>query len=225
MVDVWVFAYGSLMWNPGFSYEEVRRATITGYQRCFCIYSVHHRGTARRPGLVLGLDRGGVCHGLAYRIAGSQHAHTIAYLRAREQVSGVYREVRIPMQLDGGLEVDGLAFVAERAHPNFSGRLPLQVQAEIIRAAVGRSGTNLDYLTNTLAHLVKLGIRERELERLLALTGPIFTRGSRSREPGGSGQTARCRSLVQSLGAQPPRARVMKPGDRKRFLHRQSQKP
>ena len=90
--DLWVFGYGSLMWRPGFAYEDAQHARLTGYRRCFCIYSVHHRGTARRPGLVLGLDRGGACEGIAYRVAARNAAETIRYLRAREQVNGVYRD-------------------------------------------------------------------------------------------------------------------------------------
>lgn len=216
MSELWVFAYGSLMWRPGFTFAEVRPATLMGYRRCFCITSVHHRGTSQRPGLVLGLDRGGVCHGLAYRIPDVQRVETVAYLRAREQINGVYREVRLPLELDGDMTVDGLAYIAERAHPSFTGRLPLTVQARFIRAAVGSSGTNLDYLANTLARLALLGIRERELERVQTLTGLMFCRGGDTPV-----RTARTRSLVQSMRALPLRVIRMRPGDRKRFGYRQ----
>ena len=91
-----MFGYGSLMWRPGFAYEEAQHARLTGYRRCFCIYSVHHRGTPERPGLVLGLDRGGACEGIAYRVAAANAAETARYLRAREQVNGVYREAMCP---------------------------------------------------------------------------------------------------------------------------------
>src|ERR1700704_5481693 len=80
--DLWVCGYGSLMWRPGFDYEEARHARLTGYKRCFCIYSVHHRGTAERPGMVLGLDRGGACEGIAFRVAAARAAQTTRYLRA-----------------------------------------------------------------------------------------------------------------------------------------------
>ena len=86
--DLWVFGYGSLMWRPGFAYEEVHRATLVGYRRCFCLYSTHHRGSPDRPGLVLGLDRGGACHGLVFRVAAERRLATLDYLTAREQISG-----------------------------------------------------------------------------------------------------------------------------------------
>ena len=95
--DMWVFAYGSLMWRPGFAFEEAQRALLTGYRRCFCIYSVHHRGTPRRLGMVLGLDRGGACEGMAYRISASNSEAIRSYLRAREVINGVYREALVPI--------------------------------------------------------------------------------------------------------------------------------
>ena len=98
--DLWLFAYGSLMWRPGFAYEEARRARLTGYRRCFCIYSVHHRGTPERLGMVLGLDRGGVCEGIAYRIAAAAWRRRVRYLRARELINGVYREALLPVELE-----------------------------------------------------------------------------------------------------------------------------
>jgi glutathione-specific gamma-glutamylcyclotransferase len=195
--DLWVFAYGSLMWRPGFAYLDARRARLTGYRRCFCIYSVHHRGTPARLGLVLGLDRGGVCEGVAYRIAAANVTATRRYLRARELVNGVYREALLPVELE---EVAGsdpsrprlaierevgregsdpvhvamaLAYIVERAHHTYAGRLPLGLQARIIRSAKGISGANLDYLVSTVRHLQALGIRERALERLITLVGPL----------------------------------------------------
>ena len=173
--DLWIFAYGSLMWRPGFAYEEARRARLTGYRRAFCIYSVHHRGTPERLGLVLGLDRGGACEGVAYRIAASKVAETRAYLRARELVNGVYREALVPVELEPypPVGVMALAYIVERAHPTYAGRLPLPTQARLIRAARGVSGANLDYLVSTVRHLGELGIRERELERLVTLVGPL----------------------------------------------------
>ncbi len=216
MADLWVFGYGSLMWRPGFAYEEVRPAALTGYRRCFCIYSVHHRGSAERPGLVLGLDRGGVCHGLAFRIAPELASGTVAYLRAREQVNGVYREAALPLMLDGGDQVEGLAYLAERAHPSYAGCLPVVTQAAVIRAARGLSGTNLDYLNNTLAHLASLRIREREIERVLVAAGPLFGRGD-----GEDQRRARSRGLVQTLQQARVAAPLMSRGARTRFMHRQ----
>ncbi len=176
--DLWVFAYGSLMWRPAFPFEEAVRARLTGWRRCFCVYSVHHRGTPERLGMVLGLDRGGVCEGMGYRVAARDAAATRAYLRAREQVSGVYREAFLPVELErhGSEEVMALVFIAERAHPAYAGRLPLGLQARLIRGGKGLSGANLDYLVSTVRHLADLGIRERDLERLVTMVGPLAWR-------------------------------------------------
>ena len=216
MADHWVFGYGSLMWRPGFVYEDVRPAALTGYRRCFCIYSVHHRGSADRPGLVLGLDRGGVCHGMAFRIAPERAAETVAYLRAREQVNGVYREAALPLTLDGGEQVEGVAYLAERAHPSYAGRLSIAKQAALIRAARGLSGSNFDYLINTLDHLSMLGIRERELERVRVEAGPMFGRGLRADQ-----RLARSMGLVHALRHEPVSTPRLTRGARKRFMHRQ----
>ena len=193
--DLWVFGYGSLMWRPGFAYEEARHARLVGYRRCFCIYSVYHRGTAKRPGMVLGLDRGGACEGIAYRVAACDAAQTVRYLRAREQVNGVYREAHVPIELIEGArrEVLALTYIVERAHPSYAGRLPLALQARLIRAGRGLSGNNLDYLISTLRHLRELGIRERELERVLALIGPHTARSgtAATRAPTSPGCCAR----------------------------------
>jgi cation transport protein ChaC len=214
---LWVFGYGSLMWRPGFRYEEVRRATLMGFRRCFCIYSTHHRGRPERPGLVLGLDRGGVCHGLAFRVASEQRRATLDYLRAREQVSGVYRETLVPVMLDGeqGREVLALTFIVERAHPSYAGRLPLAEQAGLIRGARGLSGVNLDYLINTITHLDSLGIREPELKRVLTRIGSHFARPAVNgpTSPGSKALLNTCRHLPVDV----PR---LKRGDRRRFMYR-----
>jgi len=185
MKDLWVFGYGSLMWRPGFAHDRAARAQLRGHSRAFCIYSVHHRGTAARPGLVLGLDRGGVCDGVAFRVPAARVADTLGYLREREQVTGVYRETLCAVRLTGGIgpqegpdasagtpgEVAALVFLVERAHPQYAGPLPLNAQAQLIRGAVGISGRNLDYLVSTLAHLRELGISEPSLERLSTIAG------------------------------------------------------
>lgn len=219
MGDLWVFAYGSLMWRPGFSYLEVRRATLTGYRRCFCVYSVHHRGSPMRPGLVLGLDRGGVCRGLAFRVHSAQADATLKYLRAREQVTGAYRETTVPLLLDHEQFVEGLAYIAERAHPGYAGQMAVSQQARLIRGACGLSGTNLDYLASTLRHLAALGIRERELERVLQLAGPVFALGSEVE------RAARIASLVSAVQRTPVGPARKRRGDLRRFMHRQSVKP
>jgi cation transport protein ChaC len=215
--DLWVFGYGSLMWRPGFAFEEARRARVIGYRRCFCIYSVHHRGTPKRPGMVLGLDRGGACAGIAYRVAAANAAETIAYLRSREQVNGVYREAHLPVEITEGenREVTALAYIVERAHPSYAGRLPLAVQARLIRGAQGISGLNLDYLISTLRHLAELGIRERDLERILALIGPHA-----ARVPVTSRGSAAAVGILRAVSRQPMTVRRMRPEQRRRFLYR-----
>ncbi|KAB2915786.1 MAG: gamma-glutamylcyclotransferase [Hyphomicrobiaceae bacterium] len=215
--ELWVFAYGSLMWRPGFAYEEEQHARLTGYRRCFCIYSMHHRGTAERPGMVLGLDRGGACEGIAYRISAANAAATLRYLREREQISGVYQEKLVPVDLIKGAarEVLALAYIVERAHPSYAGQLPLALQARLIRSAQGISGANLDYLISTLRHLAELGIRERDLERLLAAIGPHTARCAPSRHgnPCANG-------LLKATRSQPVPVRGLKLDQRRRFLYR-----
>lgn len=170
--DLWVFGYGSLMWRPDFPFVERCRANIAGFHRAFCIRSTMHRGTRERPGLVLGLDRGRSCEGIAYRVAAKDAPSVLAYLRRRELIYGVYRESRIMAALGDGASAGQamvLAYTAERNHPSYMRRLPLEATARVIRAAKGESGANLDYLINTVQHMMSMGIRERELERLMAV--------------------------------------------------------
>jgi cation transport protein ChaC len=216
--DLWLFAYGSLMWRPGFAYEEARRARLTGYRRCFCIYSVHHRGTPERLGMVLGLDRGGVCEGIAYRIAAPRVMETRHYLRARELINGVYREAMVSVELEGEppVEVQALTYIVERAHPNYAHRLPLTLQARLIRGAQGVSGANLDYLVSTVRHLRELGIREPELERLVVMAGALAWRRSRAQH---TSPYALALLRAQRLRRQPVRRRARK-DERRRFLYR-----
>jgi glutathione-specific gamma-glutamylcyclotransferase len=223
--DLWLFAYGSLMWRPGFAYLEARRARVTGYRRCFCIYSVHHRGTPERLGMVLGLDRGGACEGIAYRIGAGTAAETLGYLRGRELINGVYREAHVTVELEGqvggaaaasGSEVLALAFIAERAHPNYAHRQPLAIQARLIRGGRGVSGANLDYLVSTVRHLGELGIRERELERLVTIAG-----GLAWRRAGGLPVSPYAAALVRAERSRPaPVRRLARKEERRRFLHR-----
>jgi len=214
--ELWVFAYGSLMWRPGFPSEEVGHAKLVGWRRTFCIYSRYHRGSPQRPGLVLGLDRGGVCEGLAYRVAPANVAATLAYLRDREQVVSVYREAMVPVTLmtPERPEVLALTYLVERAHPSYAGTLTLREQAHLIRGAAGRSGNNIDYLLSTLAHLGDLGIRERALERLLALVGAHLAHGA-------AGVTRpNAVALLQEHRKRPVRARPFRPADARRFCYR-----
>src|SRR6202049_2952604 len=125
--DLWVFAYGSLMVRPVFSPLERVSARLYGAHRALCVLSHVHRGTPERPGLVLGLDHGGTCRGIAYLVAARARAATLAYLRAREQVTKVYREVVRPVILLEGEEprVQALCYVVDRGHPQYAGRLDL----------------------------------------------------------------------------------------------------
>lgn len=191
--ETWIFGYGSLMWNPGFAFSESRRARLTGYHRAFCIYSIHYRGTQRQPGLVLGLDRGGVCEGIAFRVAAEHRAETLAYLRRRELIYGVYRETLVPLELAhaGGARartVWAVTYIAERAHPAYAGCLPLLREARLIRRSSGRGGTNIDYLASTFRHLKALGIPEPRLDRLVTLAGALAVR--RAAPTGGRSSTA-----------------------------------
>lgn len=216
--DLWVFAYGSLMWRPGFAYDEAVRARLIGFRRCFSIYSVHHRGTPERLGLVLGLDRGGVCEGIAYRVAASHAGATRAYLQSREQVNGVYRAALLPVELERHppVEVMALTYIVERAHPTYAGRLPLAVQARLIRSARGVSGANLDYLVSTVRHLVELGIRERELERLVAMVGGLAWRRAQAQHT-----SPYALALLRAAQRCPPPVRTLtRKADRQRFLFR-----
>lgn len=164
MSDFWVFGYGSLIWRPGFAHTHTQRARLAGYRRALCIRSVIHRGTEERPGLVLGLDRGGSCLGLAFRVPGKLSDEVMAYLRAREMVTNVYLEKRLPVRLEGGETVEALAYVVDRAHPQYAGRITIEDAAMTVRGAVGQSGANEDYVLNTVEHLKALDIRDRWLE-------------------------------------------------------------
>ena len=123
--DLWVFGYGSLMWHPGFEFLERIPARLIGLHRALCVYSFVHRGTPERPGLVLGLDRGGMCRGIAFRVAAAAREQTVAYLRAREQVTTVYLETlrRIELEDKARRQVQALCFIVDRSHVQYAGRL------------------------------------------------------------------------------------------------------
>lgn len=217
--DLWVFAYGSLMWRPGFAYAEAHNACLVGHHRAFCIYSIHYRGTHEHPGLVLGLDKGGACQGIAYRVPAAAAQATLHYLRAREQVTGVYYEARVPVMLAGhsGHEVQAVSYLVERRHPGYAGHLPLHLQARIIRGASGHSGPNIDYLANTLLHLRELSIRERALERLAGIVGAMIVNG---REAGL--ECCRAKAMTRAWACKRPALRRLRPDQRRRFVHRLS---
>jgi cation transport protein ChaC len=165
----WVFGYGSLMWRPGFAFVERRRALLHGRRRAFCIYSVHHRGTYERPGLVLGLAPGGATRGCAYRIAEADWPATYAYLREREQPTETYYEAERELRLAGGGPVRALVFLSDPHHPQWAGDLSLDEQARLIAGATGLSGRNVDYLRDLVEHLREVGVKDRTMERLLGM--------------------------------------------------------
>ncbi|TKT75286.1 gamma-glutamylcyclotransferase [Aquamicrobium sp. LC103] len=164
MGDFWVFGYGSLMWRPGFAHTEMHKARLHGYRRSLCVHSFVHRGTPGRPGLVLGLDRGGSCIGLAFRVPGDLNDEVMAYLRERELVTNVYLERRLPVRLETGEIVDAVSYVVDRSHEQYAGRMDVEDAALRVSGAVGQSGANEDYVVNTVEHLRALGIRDHWLE-------------------------------------------------------------
>ena len=172
----WVFGYGSLMWRPGFDFAERSAATLHGRRRAFCIYSVHHRGTYERPGLVLGLAPGGAVRGAAYRIDEAAWAEVYAYLLEREQPTETYVEAARHVRLADGRRVEAVVFLSDVAHPQWAGALSLERQAELIAGAVGLSGPNEDYLRDLVAHLRHEGVQDRAMERLLAMVEARLSR-------------------------------------------------
>jgi cation transport protein ChaC len=168
--DLWVFGYGSLMWRPGFEFLERVPARLIGLHRALCIYSFVHRGTPERPGLVLGLDRGGMCRGIAFRVAASARAETVAYLRAREQVTTVYLETvrRIELEEPARRQVRALCFIVDRGHVQYAGRLTLSQCVHHVLQGHGRSGANRDYVLETVQALESLGYRETDLHLIAA---------------------------------------------------------
>jgi cation transport protein ChaC len=164
--DMWVFGYGSLIWRPGFDFSARRRAVVTGWRRRLCIYSHHYRGTPDRPGLVLGLDEGGECAGVAYRVDAGLRDETIKYLRDRELVTNVYIEQQVRATLESGESVTALAYVADREHGQYAAPMERERLLAMVRQGVGRSGDNAEYVLNTRDHLHELGIPDPELDWL-----------------------------------------------------------
>ena len=164
--DLWVFGYGSLMWRPGFEFIERQSGLLRGWRRSLCIYSHVHRGTPERPGLVLGLDRGGACHGAAFRVEAASRDATIAYLREREQVTSVYLEKNVKVLLPDGLVVSAVTYVADRRHPQYAGALAREDLLRLTATARGRSGANAEYILNTVAHLEEVGVKDPTLHWL-----------------------------------------------------------
>lgn len=177
MTDFWVFGYGSLMWRPGFEYIERVPARLNGLHRALCVYSHVHRGTPDRPGLVLGLDRGGACRGVAFRVEPDMRGDVVAYLRDREQVTMVYHEVTRPIEILDGTQRSStaLCYIVDRAHQQYAGKLPVAEQVELVSKGHGQSGPNIEYVLATLDHMDEIGIIDKRLAvigRTLRKEGP-----------------------------------------------------
>ncbi|MFL6793362.1 MAG: gamma-glutamylcyclotransferase [Bradyrhizobium sp.] len=169
--DLWVFGYGSLMWKPGFEFVEQVPARLIGEHRALCVYSFDHRGTPEKPGLVLGLDRGGACRGIAFRVVAKRRNETIAYLRGREQTTNVYREVHRSVWLENEARqrVAALTYVVDRGHVQYAGRLSLADQLRYVQQGHGRSGNNRDYVLSTVMSIEKQGFHDPQLHRLATM--------------------------------------------------------
>lgn len=169
-MSMWVFGYGSLLWDPGFPVADRLVGTLHGYARSFCMRSIHHRGSVEAPGLVLALDAhpDGACRGLALRVEHGHEDRTLAELRERELISSAYLERELPVALDQGDTVQAITYVIDPDHGQYCGGLPLEEQAHIIAHAVGGRGPNTEYLYNTAAHLSEIGLTDPDLDWLTA---------------------------------------------------------
>jgi cation transport protein ChaC len=178
----WVFGYGSLIWNPGFPFRSAQLGLLRGAHRSLSIISHHHRGTRDTPGLVFGLTRGGSCRGMVFEVGVEAWSEVRSYLDGRELVTSVYRDVWRPVTLADGRRVTALTYVVDEAHEQFAGQLTIEQQLAMIRAGVGISGRNVDYVLNTAERLTQLGIRDKALIAL--------ARQLQAETPPGAGQAA-----------------------------------
>ena len=172
---LWVFGYGSLLWDPGFTPVRKVKACLHDYHRSFCMLSIHHRGSEEEPGLVLALDtqEGGQCTGVAFQVAEPEKETVLAQLRERELISSAYYEATVDLTCDTGEVIPALAYIINRDHVQYC-QFDLEKQAQIIAQAVGGRGANTEYLFNTASHLTELSIKDADMdwlvERVRALT-------------------------------------------------------
>jgi cation transport protein ChaC len=176
-MSMWVFGYGSLLWNPGFDVAESAIGTLPDYARSFCMRSIHHRGSVETPGLVLALDQqvGEACEGVGLRVAAGKEEETLTYLRERELISSAYVEKELTVQLRDGRTITAVVYVIDEAHDQYCGGMPLEEQAQIIARAVGGRGPNTEYLYNTAEHLASVALHDPALEWLAARVKTIAT--------------------------------------------------
>jgi cation transport protein ChaC len=163
--DLWVFCYGSLIWNPLFHYVERKNVTIHGFHRSFCLRSQHGRGSVEEPGLMLGLDFGGCCNGVALRIPAREVRHELLLVWRREMAIGSYAPRWITARA-GKQKLSAVAFVVNHAHSHYAGKLPLETIIKTLARAKGRFGSGADYLYQTVDCLANHGIRDSYLTRL-----------------------------------------------------------
>jgi len=165
--DLWVFGYGSLMWSPGFRPSAKSAALVRGYHRALCILSNRYRGTPEKPGLVMGLCRGGSCWGMALRVPAARVRRVLSALWKREMLNRVYKPTLIPVLIAPGRRIRALAFVADTSHRQFVRELDLHGRARLVAQGIGQRGRCVDYIRNTLEHMLELGVDDPHLARIL----------------------------------------------------------
>jgi cation transport protein ChaC len=165
---VWVFGYGSLIWNPCVHVAAKAKARLYGYHRELCLWTPLGRGTREVPGLVFGLERGGSCHGVGLAVAADHARAELRLIWRREMLSGAYLPRWVTLQSDAG-PLRAIAFVMNRAHQRYAGDISEAQKVEAVAAAVGALGTCYDYVASTLDHLAELGVRDPHLERIRRL--------------------------------------------------------
>jgi glutathione-specific gamma-glutamylcyclotransferase len=165
--DIWVFGYGSLIWNPAFEFVERRAALLHGWHRRFCLKMFMGRGTPETPGLMLALDHGGACKGVAFRIAAAKVREELGILWQREMFGGSYHARWVTLQA-GGEAFRAVTFVINRAHPRYTKELSIEQTAALIATGCGDLGSCREYLENTVTHLRELGLRDAGLARIMA---------------------------------------------------------
>ena len=164
--QAWLFAYGSLMWNPAFDVEHTTRGLLRGWHRRFCFWSTLGRGSKEEPGLMLALEPGGACGGLLLGVRRERAEEEFRVVFMREMLTGTYRARLVTVGTESG-PVRAITFVANPTHPSYAGRLPMEECGRYIARAQGRLGTCREYLDNTAARLSELGIRDRTVETLM----------------------------------------------------------
>jgi glutathione-specific gamma-glutamylcyclotransferase len=177
----WVFGYGSLMWSPDFPYSERNTGRVHGYHRALCILSSRYRGTPEKPGLVMGLCRGGSCWGMAYRVRAGQAKEVLDMLWQREMVNRVYMPRFVPVSMKGTRRIHSLAFVADTSHRQFVRELDVEQRARLVAQGIGQRGRCVDYIRHTLEHMRELGVHDPHLSRIFNAALNLSTGKTRKR--------------------------------------------